>query len=106
MDASIVCVSKSDGQWIGSKIKNSNQSSTKINFKELTESELYPNLAQNIVREIYLIKNEQLEEMTPKCTRDLVKNVLRIPTRKARRSYSKEVKQLSDLVLMFYIHYF
>jgi hypothetical protein len=100
-------VSKSDGQWIDPNIKNSNQSSTKINFKELTESELYPNLAQNIVREIYLINNEKLEEMTPKCTsKDLVKNVLRIPTRKVRRSYSKEVKQLSDLVLMFCIHYF
>ena len=97
------CISSNNSLWIGSNTVNVNKIAKNLSFKELKESELYHNLAQNIVREINSINREQLEEMTPKCapklsSKELVKNVFRFPTRKIKKSYSKEVKQMSEMV--------
>lgn len=100
LDSSVVCMTTQDNRWLLSTA--STATITQLSLKELTESELYQTLAQNIVREINAINREQLEELTPKCapklsSKDLVKNVLRFSSRKIRK-YSKEVKQMSEMV--------
>ena len=101
LDSSLVCMSTHDNRWM-----LWTTCATNLNVKDLTESELYQNLAQNIVREINIMNREQMEEMTPKCapklsSKDLVKNVLKFSSRKIRK-YSKEVKQMSEMVCLIF----
>ena len=103
LDSTINCMSSSEKQWIGSNISNDEKISKNLSLKDLLESDLYHNLAHNIVREIKI--KYQSEEMSSNSSsklssKELVKNVLRFSTRKMRKSYSKEVKQMSEMVLI------
>lgn len=68
---------------------------------ERTKSDFYYEIAQNIVHEIVLTSKEPLNNTnTALSSKDLIKNVLKFP-RKLRRTYSKEVKQLSETSVIF-----
>lgn len=89
-----MCLSKDKGEWIAAYTGDKQTDAV-----EQTDEELYDNLAKNIVREITTNGKGREEEITPSCaSKDIVKNVLRISTRKLKRSYSKEVRQMSDMV--------
>lgn len=70
----------------------------KITMKELNSSQLFQEIAKNIVHEIVLTSqmDEQLRDtFNSSSPKELIKNVLKLP-RKLLRPYSKEMKQLSE----------
>lgn len=89
-ETSSYCLATNNGEW--SLLSNTN-CANKAMFLERTKSEIYYELAQNIVQEIVLTTKEQLDSAPS--SKDLIKSVLKFP-RKLRRTYSKEVKQLSE----------
>lgn len=85
----------------------------KITMKELNSSQLFQEIAKNIVHEIVLTSqmDEQLRDtFNSSSPKELIKNVLKFP-RKLLRPYSKEMKQLSENMVKlrnknFVINYF
>ena len=63
-------------------------------MNDMSEKEMYKILAHNIVREIKINDEEKLENMTASCSNEIIKNKLRI----FKKSYSKEVKQISMVI--------
>jgi len=83
--------SANNGEW--SLLSNLSANKAEI---EDRKSDIYHELAQNIVHEIVLTNKEQLDSSSS--SKDLIRNVLKFP-RKMRKSFSKEVKQLSENVV-------
>lgn len=81
-----------NGEW--SLLQN--LSANRVQLEERTQSDIFHELAQNIVHEIVLTSKEQIDATTYS-SKDLIKSVLKFP-RKMRKSFSKEVKQLSENV--------
>ena len=86
-------LSADNGEWF----LLSNLSANKVDIEERTKSDIFHELAQNIVHEIVITNKEQLDTSSSS-TKDLIKNVLKFP-RKMRKTYTKEVKQLSENVV-------
>ena|SRR5699024_1752880 len=85
-------LSANNGEWF----LLPNLSANKAEIEERTKSDIFHELAQNIVHEIVLTNKEQLDASSSS-SKDLIKNVLKFQ-RRIRKSYSKEVKQLSENV--------
>ncbi|OTF76449.1 Neuralized-like protein [Euroglyphus maynei] len=89
-------ITNNHGEW--NLIPNSGPSKLKITHAD--KSDIYHEIAKNIVQEIVTNK-DQFDANESHSPKDLIKNVLRFP-RKLLRPYSKEVKQLSENLVSFF----
>lgn len=87
-------LSADNGEWF----LLSNLTANRTSLEERPRPEIYHELAQNIVHEIVITNKEQQLDTSSSSSKDLIKNVLKFP-RKTRKSFSKEVKQLSENVV-------
>lgn len=87
-------LSADNGEWF----LLSNLTANRTSLEERSRPEIYHELAQNIVHEIVITNKEQQLDTSSFSSKDLIKNVLKFP-RKTRKSFSKEVKQLSENVV-------
>nr|XP_046909481.1 protein neuralized-like [Dermatophagoides farinae] len=83
-------ITNNDGEW--NLLPNS--TTNKLRITHADKSDIYHDIAKNIVQEIVSNK-DQFDANESHSPKDLIKNVLRFP-RKLLRPYSKEVKQLSE----------
>ncbi len=90
-------LSADNGEWF----LLSNLTANRTPLEERSRPEIYHELAQNIVHEIVITNKEQLDTSSSS-SKDLIKNVLKFP-RKMRKSFSKEVKQLSENVVSVFV---